>query len=76
MNPFLANVAASLGVPEATATAVVNIILHAGTFVTVLGILASVASAGSATLLTIGWETFKQTVKRLAKRGIKKAIAY
>jgi circularin A/uberolysin family circular bacteriocin len=73
---FLANVATALGVPEATATTVVNIILHAGTFVTVLGIIASVASAGGTTLLAIGWETFKQTVKRLAKKSLKKAIAY
>lgn len=69
-------VAASLGVPTATATTIVNVILGAGTLVTVLGIIASIASGGATTLMTMGWTAFKTTVKKLAKKSMAKAVAY
>ncbi|WP_414841154.1 uberolysin/carnocyclin family circular bacteriocin [Enterococcus saccharolyticus] len=65
---FLAFVAAALGIPTAAATTVVNIILRAGTLVTVLGIISSIASGGATTLMTIGWAAFKKTVQNLAKK--------
>ena len=73
---FLAFVAAALGIPTAAATTVVNIILGAGTLVTVLGIIASIASGGATTLMTIGWAAFKKTVQNLAKKSMVQAIAY
>lgn len=69
-------VAASLGIPTATATTIVNVILKAGTLVTVLGIVSSIASSGATTLLTTGWAAFKATVQRLAKQSMARAIAY
>lgn len=39
----LIQVAGTLGIPAATATTVVNIILNAGTLVTVLGIISTIA---------------------------------
>lgn len=73
---FIAAVAATLGVPTAIATTVVNVILGAGTLVTVLGIIASIASGGATALMTMGWATFKATVKSLAKKSMVSAIAW
>ncbi|GEP64808.1 hypothetical protein CBE01nite_25760 [Clostridium beijerinckii] len=69
-------VAGALGVQTAAATTIVNVILNAGTLVTVLGIIASIASGGAGTLMTIGWATFKATVQKLAKQSMARAIAY
>lgn len=69
-------VAGSLGIPTATATAVVNIILNTGTLVTVLGIIGTLASSGATAILTAGWAGFKATVKALAKKSMARAIAY
>ncbi|HAB49472.1 MAG TPA: circular bacteriocin, circularin A/uberolysin family [Lactobacillus sp.] len=69
-------VAGTLGIPAATATTVVNIILNAGTLVTVLGIISAIASNGATAILTAGWAGFKATVKALAKKSMAKAIAY
>lgn len=69
-------VAGALGVQTAVATTIVNIILKAGTLITVLGIISSIASGGAGTLMTIGWATFKATVQRLARQSMFKAIAY
>lgn len=73
---ILAFVAAALGIPTAVATTVVNVILGAGTLVTVLGIISSVASGGATTVMTIGWAAFKKTVQNLAKKSMASAIAY
>ncbi|MBM7636039.1 uberolysin/carnocyclin family circular bacteriocin [Streptococcus saliviloxodontae] len=73
---ILIQVAAALGIPTATATTVVNVILNAGTLITVLGIISSIASSGATTLLTAGWAGFKATVKSLAKKSMARAIAY
>lgn len=69
-------VAGTLGIPTATATAVVNIILNTGTLVTVLGIIGTLASSGATAILTAGWAGFKSTVKALAKKSMARAIAY
>ncbi|SDX99976.1 circular bacteriocin, circularin A/uberolysin family [Lachnobacterium bovis] len=73
---MIALVAAQLGVTSAVATTVVNVVLKAGTLVTVLGILGSIASGGAGTLMTMGWTAFKATVKRLAKKSMARAIAW
>jgi len=73
---MLALVAGQLGVGTAVATTVVNVILKAGTLVTVLGIIGSIASGGATTIMTMGWATFKATVKKLAKKSMVKAIAW
>ena len=73
---FITLVAATLGIPSAIATTVVNVVLGAGTLVTVLGIIASIASSGATALMTMGWAAFKETVKRLAKQSMAKAIAW
>ncbi|HEM4284628.1 TPA: circular bacteriocin, circularin A/uberolysin family [Streptococcus suis] len=73
---FLIEVAAALGVPSAVASTVVNVILGAGTAVTISGIISSIASGGATTLLTVGWAGFKATVQRLAKQSMARAIAY
>lgn len=73
---FITLVAATLGVPSAIATTVVNVVLKAGTWATVLGIIATIASAGATALMTMGWATFKATVKSLAKKSMAKAIAW
>lgn len=73
---MLALVAGQLGVGTAVATTVVNVILKAGTLVTVLGIIGSIASGGATTIMTMGWVTFKATVKKLAKKSMVKAIAW
>ena len=73
---MLALVAGQLGVGTAVATTVVNVILKAGTLVTVLGIIGSIASGGATTIMTMGWATFKATVKKLAKKRMVKAIAW
>lgn len=73
---FVNFVAATLGVPTAIATTVVNVVLGAGTLVTVLGIISSIASGGATTLMTMGWATFKATVKKLAKKSMAKAVAW
>lgn len=73
---MLALVAGQLGVGTAVATTVVNVVLKAGTLVTVLGIIGSIASGGATTIMTMGWATFKATVKKLAKKSMVKAIAW
>lgn len=73
---MIAFVAGQLGVANAVAVTIVNVILKAGTLVTVLGILASLASGGATALMTIGWASFKATVKRLAKKSMVKAVAW
>lgn len=73
---FVAFVAASLGVPTAVASTIVNVVLGAGTLVTVLGIIASVASSGATALMTMGWSAFKATVKKLASKSMWKAVAW
>lgn len=73
---FIMLVAATLGVPTAVATTVVNVVLGAGTLVTVLGIISSIASGGATALMTMGWATFKQTVKTLAKKSMVRAVAW
>lgn len=69
-------VAGTLGIPAATASTVVNVILNAGTVVTVLGIIGTIASSGATAILTAGWAGFKATVKALAKKSMARAIAY
>lgn len=73
---FITLVAATLGVPSAIATTVVNVVLGAGTLVTVLGIIASIASGGATALMTMGWATFKATVQSLAQKSMIKAVAW
>lgn len=73
---FITFVAASLGIPTAFASTIVNIILGAGTLVTVLTIISTIFSSGATTLMTLGWITFKTTVKSLAKKSMAKAIAW
>ncbi|MFV0382227.1 MAG: uberolysin/carnocyclin family circular bacteriocin [Breznakia sp.] len=73
---FINLVAAQLGVPSAIASTVVNVILGAGTFITILGIIGSIFSGGTSAIMTMGWATFKATVKKLAKKSMKKAIAW
>ncbi|MDY2992695.1 circular bacteriocin, circularin A/uberolysin family [Ligilactobacillus animalis] len=69
-------VAGALGIPAATANTVVSIILNAGTVVTVLGVISTIASSGATALLTAGWAGFKATVKALAKKSMARAVAY
>lgn len=52
---FITWVAATLGIPGTVAATVVNEVLGAGTLVTVLGIIASVASSDATALMTMGW---------------------
>ncbi len=73
---MIALVAGQLGVASAVAQTVVNVILNAGTLVTVLGIVATLVSGGAGAILTMGWATFKATVKKLAKKSMAKAIAW
>ncbi len=73
---MIALVAAQLGVTSAVASTVVNVILKAGTLVTVLGIIGSIASGGAGTIMTMGWAAFKATVKKLAKKSMARAIAW
>ncbi len=73
---FLFFVAGALGVSNAIATTVVNVVLGAGTLITVLGIIASIASGGAGTLMTIGWAAFKKAVQTAAKKSMARAIAY
>lgn len=73
---FLNFVAATLGVPAAAATTIVNVVIGAGTLVTVLGIIGSIASGGASALMTMGWATFKATVKNLAKKSMARAVAW
>ena len=73
---FVNLVAASLGVPTAVATTVVNLVLGAGTLVTVLGIIGSIFSGGATTIMTMGWAAFKETVKKLAKKSMARAISW
>lgn len=73
---MIAFVAAQLGVANAVATTIVNVILDAGTLVTVLGILASVVSGGATAIATMGWAAFKATVKKLAKKSMASAVVW
>lgn len=73
---FISFVAAKLGVTTAVATTIVNVIISAGTLVTVLGIIASIASGGASAIMTMGWATFKATVKSLAKKSMARAVAW
>lgn len=76
MTIFVSFVAATLGVPTALATTVVNLVMGAGTLLTILGILATIVSSGATALMTMGWATFKSTVVRLAKSSMAKAVAW
>lgn len=76
MSIVLTWVAALLGVPTAIATTIVKVMLGAGTLITVLGMIASIASGGATTLMTMGWAAFKETVKKLARQSMVKAIPW
>lgn len=74
---MIAFVAAQLGVTGAVAGAIVNVVSKAGTLITIISIIGGIASAGASAILSMGWATFKSTVKNIIlKKGKAKAIAW
>lgn len=69
-------VAAKLGVTSAIAQMIVNSVLKVGELASVLMILGTIASAGTSAILAMGWGSFKTTIKKLAKKSLKRAIAW
>lgn len=70
-------IAGTLGVTTATATAVVSIILHASTIISIILALTAILSGGIDAIMTMGWTVFVDTVKKIvAERGLAAAIAW
>ncbi|MBE3557347.1 MAG: uberolysin/carnocyclin family circular bacteriocin [Firmicutes bacterium] len=69
-------VAGILGVPTVLANTIVNIVLTGSTVVSIILALTTIVGGAASVIATIGWTTFVNTVKSLAKRGIGYAVAW
>lgn len=64
----------TLGVSNAVATTIVNIILGSSTLVTIIIAITAVASSGLDAILAMGWGEFVATVKQLAAKSVATAV--
>jgi len=71
-------VAAVLGIPQAVAETIVNIILGASTLTTIIVAVTTILAGGvSAILAAGGWAAFVNTVKNIAiKQGVRAAVLW
>lgn len=70
-------VAGTLGVPQAVAAAIVEIILTGSTLYAIIMAITAILSGGISAILTMGWTVFINEVKRrVARYGLANAIAW
>lgn len=71
-------VAAVLGIPQAVAETIVNIILGASTLTTIIVAVTTILAGGvSAILAAGGWAAFVNPVKNIAiKQGVRAAVLW
>jgi circularin A/uberolysin family circular bacteriocin len=73
----LFHVASKFNVSKSIATAVVTTVIHAGTFITVIGAVTVLLSGGIDAIMELGWAGFVTAVKeKVAARGTAGAVAW
>ena len=74
MELFIAEV---LGVGNEAANQIFNIVMNAGSALSIASAIATLITVGWAGIASVGWTTFFMTVKSLAKKyGTRAAVAY